>query len=86
MTFSPEDVAVVRLVCGECGNDYGWNNGSKSTEIPENCPCCEHPWKANDFRRWQWAVRFLHLTKALSRAKDDPRLSIRLEVDMDKGV
>ena len=82
VVFAPEDVAVVRLVCGECGNDSGWHNGCESTQIPTECPFCQASWRGLNYESWKWAKQFLQLTKVVSNPQDEPNFSIRLEVDL----
>ena len=83
VVFAPEDVAVVRLVCGECGNDYGWHNGCKSIQVPTECPFCKVSWKGSNYESWMWVVQFLERTKEVSNPQSEPQFSIRLEVDIE---
>ena len=83
VVFAPEDVAVVRIVCKECGNDFGWHKGCVTERIPEACPSCGAEWYRQSYEFWNWVKKFLRLTRQVSNPQEEPKFSIRLEVEIE---
>lgn len=82
VVFAPEDVAAVRLLCGDCGQETGWRKGNPA-RFPDECPHCNISWRNLRPDTWE-AARALHeRLQALAFPTESPPFHVRMELGFD---
>ncbi len=83
ISFNPNDVRSIRLVCKNCGQETGWNRpGGKA--LPTRCPWCETAWQMADKRAMDWLNNFLHLTAETEVLFGQSAIELKLELSLSR--
>ena len=63
ISFAPEDLQAIKMVCKNCRNETGWNRGQRKGRIPRECPWCGAEWDhPGPSETWNWLTQFFSMT------------------------